>query len=76
VLMATSPRSKDRGTVMVTITSTILNNDEGKMTRTGDDGDTNNNRRGGLMMRTPAPITTAASNCSQGGLGVLMADRD
>ena len=47
----------------------------GKMTRTGDDKDTNDNRRGGLMMRTPAPITTAVSNCSQGGLGVLMADR-
>jgi len=47
----------------------------GKMTRTGDDEDVNNNRRGGPIMRTPAPITTAVSSHLQGGLGVLMANR-
>jgi len=31
--------------------------------------DANDNRRGGQKMRTPAPTSTAVSNCSQGGLG-------
>ena len=76
MLTATSPRSNYRGTATATTTSMMPNYNEGKMTRTGDNEDMNDNRRGGLMMGTPAPITTTVSDCLQGGLGVLMADRD
>ena len=30
----------------------------------------------GKTMKTPAPTSTAVSNCSQGGFGVLMADHN